>query len=1111
MGNTSKRSRCKYCSIPVTNRKRHLSWCKKTPTGISRGNNTTPSLAFANNPPSNIQFQIQVPTNICPVAFTNTPPNFPQRMTRSFATYPKIHQSILEKETSQIPFPHDLASRLTIDSTIAHRDPAANDSEFYQVAANIGNKVLYSSSIQDANRSYNNDNDDSLSSELEIINQSYSNHQINNETPSISTSIIDPLAHDDTVLSDSPINNSVPYGETLLIPPNSNFYQREILPEFSSVFRCYQILHKARVPFYVHDEIISRIGYEIVANGFNPFDCTLKRKAFINELSSKFKTTPPTFIPVHLESHLNDDEHSQQRLLRDEVEVVCFDFLGQIKDLLSDSSLFGDLDNLVVNKGVNADRWLPYDNPNTNSIYEVLDGRWYKETVSKSITDSNKQFLIPIGLYIDESQTVTYQRYSFQPLIMFPLILNLKSRNKATSSRVLALIPDLESKSSAMKDTSKGTQAKKGMAIRNFHKCMDVALDSFKKCQKAGGADCFLRLGDEIQLRQCIFPLAFVLGDAKSQDTISGRYGGHNCPRMCRSCNVSMQESDNPYFLCQKILVNQFSNDTMTYLSKSSSQQQRRVAYNVLHSNSQHAVINAFWDMDLGANPYGIYGATPHDLMHLFLEGILKYSTKLFVNLYKPKEKAEIDLFVDKIFGLHRSSEKKNMLRTNFSKGITNLTMLTADEQAGIALTILIVAQMDVGRDLLEKQLLISDNTNTLEDNIDVDDEFILSRKCNHVEFVQLMEVFLSFHAWYKSTVPLHWNNSSKEKLHASIVEMLVMIRRYLPRTDGQGWKIQKFHEHLHIANDVDMFGSPKHFDTGVMENRLIYVGKQHAPSIQKRGTKVFTRQLGQRIHLQQCTEKCKNYLSLFCTDNYNTTDNNSDNDSEASKDSDISDVSEIAFNKVITIKNLPDYSISINNGIINCRWNTRVKQIVPPLILTYLANKYVKGTDKYSLDVFTEVTYKGIRYRAHPNYRGGGAWYDWCIVEFEPSVIDTNRFKRDKEMNALPAYPPGCYPAKILAVFYLDTIPHCLIHTCESKIDSKEDSCLTERWYLEYTKVNTKQYPVLRVVRLTTIRDRVYVVQQDPVLYENISEISPKLVVLVKKRSLWPKYFTYL
>jgi hypothetical protein len=91
--------------------------------------------------------------------------------------------------------------------------------------------------------------------------------------------------------------------------------------------------------------------------------------------------------------------------------------------------------------------------------------------------------MVPIGLYVDESQTVTYQRNSFQPLIMFPLILNVKTRSKPTSSRVLALLPDLESKSSAVKDTSKGTQNKKGMPIHNYHKCLELALASYKNTQ----------------------------------------------------------------------------------------------------------------------------------------------------------------------------------------------------------------------------------------------------------------------------------------------------------------------------------------------------------------------------------------------------------------------------------------------------------------------------------------------------------------------------------------------------------------------------------------------------------------------------------------------------
>jgi hypothetical protein len=200
MGNTSKRSRCKYCNIPITNYKKHLSWCKNAPTGISKSKNTTPSVASANNPPSNIHFQIHVDTNTAgPDVCTNKSIKFSPRMTRNVATHHKIHGGVvMAKETSRIPFPHDLASRLTIDSTIAHRDPTANDSEFYDETVNKGNGFLYSS-IQDSDNNFNNDNDDSLS-ESEIIDQSYSDNKNHPETPSISTSLIDPLlAHNKTV------------------------------------------------------------------------------------------------------------------------------------------------------------------------------------------------------------------------------------------------------------------------------------------------------------------------------------------------------------------------------------------------------------------------------------------------------------------------------------------------------------------------------------------------------------------------------------------------------------------------------------------------------------------------------------------------------------------------------------------------------------------------------------------------------------------------------------------------------------------------------------------------------------------------------------------------
>ena len=60
----------------------------------------------------------------------------------------------------------------------------------------------------------------------------------------------------------------------------------------------------------------------------------------------------------------------------------------------------------------------------------------------------------------------------------------------------------------------------------------------------------------------------------------------------------------------------------------------------------------------------------------------------------------------------------------------------------------------------------------------------------------------------------------------------------------------------LHIPINVQKFGSLTNFDTRIMENKLIHVGKINALSTQKRGPKVFTRQLGSQIHEKQCYDK---------------------------------------------------------------------------------------------------------------------------------------------------------------------------------------------------------------------------------------------------------------
>jgi hypothetical protein len=76
-------------------------------------------------------------------------------------------------------------------------------------------------------------------------------------------------------------------------------------------------------------------------------------------------------------------------------------------------------------------------------------------------------------------------------------------------------------------------------------------------------------------------------------------------------------------------LEDDFCADVKVVLDNSISDRNKRESYYYLKLVSQHAVHNAFNGIDFANNPRGIYGATPHDLMHMFLEGIMKYASKI--------------------------------------------------------------------------------------------------------------------------------------------------------------------------------------------------------------------------------------------------------------------------------------------------------------------------------------------------------------------------------------------------------------------------------------------------------------------------------------------------
>ena len=72
--------------------------------------------------------------------------------------------------------------------------------------------------------------------------------------------------------------------------------------------------------------------------------------------------------------------------------------------------------------------------------------------------------------------------------------------------------------------------------------------------------------------------------------------------------------------------------------------------------------------------------------------------------------------------------------------------------------------------------------------------------------------------------------------LHASIQRMLAMVRFFMPRTKGNGWRLQKFHDLLHLAEDTKRFGPAPNYDAGPHESGLRTWAKLPALTSQKIG-----------------------------------------------------------------------------------------------------------------------------------------------------------------------------------------------------------------------------------------------------------------------------------
>jgi hypothetical protein len=179
---------------------------------------------------------------------------------------------------------------------------------------------------------------------------------------------------------------------------------------------------------------------------------------------------------------------------------------------------------------------------------------------------------------------------------------------------------------------------------------------------------------------------------------------------MSSACKVSLAECNNPNHKCDfvekteiKELTDLIFHGNKDITDVTELNQMKKEAREALHKLSSNAVDNAFYHVDFGGDFLSIYGCSPSNMMHAFLKGVPKVCIKVFIDPLKPKTKAAVDNLVDYLSGQFRTSEKINMLKTNFTHGMTTLTMITANKWAGMAFTLLLLICTDSGFEILNE------------------------------------------------------------------------------------------------------------------------------------------------------------------------------------------------------------------------------------------------------------------------------------------------------------------------------------------------------------------------------------------------------------------------
>lgn len=648
------------------------------------------------------------------------------------------------------------------------------------------------------------------------------------------------------------------------------------------------------------------------------------------------------------------------------VPVTTFDFESMFMSLMNDPTLTLDTNLLDV----------PPDNPygpyNGTRLSVANSGEWYRRAYSRLIDNPQKEILAPICFACDETHVSSSGNISCWPLLFSTTLFANKSRNTPGAWRPLGYIYDTSiHESQAQRHASNA----KDKATR-LHLIFAAILRSYVECQRSGGIKgARLNLGGIARIVDVKVPCIFIIGDMQGGDKICGRsvYYNKDAKRICRKCNVKGEDAGNPDIECKKINMAKVV---------------RLVANNradILKEFSQTNVHSAWFDVDYGKCRYGVFSAAcPVEPLHALENGLISDTLNIFFEILKQKKQgysARLDVLAQSLAKEDRqrffsSGSDPQMPRMIWKDGVSSITQMPARQRVGLMLTIVILSQTDEGRILLVPAMADP------EDNEDAATK-------RYYKMVYVFQMLLSYWSWLRQAS--FWSRGdvrSKQEAKDAIRRMLWELKLLWPRHTGNEWIKAKFHEMLHVPDDIERHGAPMNTHTGPTEHNHIFHVKRPVRNTQKRRD-VLDHQIALRMSETHVINTAHDRM---------TYDYRGRNHAfREVKQDHISGISSNGSKRV--------YSIRIDGS----RNIIEVPAQAPVWMSKPVCQQIADGlhgqapADALRFTLYSEYRRCGELFRAHPSYRRGLPWYDWVMLRWERPPSDRRRYNRSR-------YPSGVH-----------------------------------------------------------------------------------------------------